>query len=127
MCLTGVGDPILWGVVAFLLNYVPIIGWLLGVTLFLLAGLLTIDTLWQALLPAGLYIAIHVIEGETITPILLARRFTLNRVVVVVALVFWFWMWGIPGAVIAVPLLAISKIVCDRIRPLAAFGHLLEG
>jgi len=127
MWLTGVGDPILWGVVAFLLNYVPIIGWLLGVTLFLLAGLLTIDTLWQALLPAGLYIAIHVIEGETITPILLARRFTLNRVVVVVALVFWFWMWGIPGAVIAVPLLAITKIVCDRIRPLAAFGHLLEG
>jgi len=61
MWLTGVGDPILWGVVAFLLNYVPIIGWLLGVTLFLLAGLLTIDTLWQALLPAALYIAIHVI------------------------------------------------------------------
>jgi predicted PurR-regulated permease PerM len=127
MWLSGVGDPVLWGVVAFLLNYVPIIGWLLGVTLFLLAGLLTIDTLWQALLPAGLYIAIHVIEGETITPMLLARRFTLNRAVVVIALVFWFWMWGIPGAVIAVPLLAITKIVCDRIRPLAAFGHLLEG
>src|ERR1700676_2247664 len=103
------------------------IGGVLGVTLFLAPGLLTIDTLWQALLPAGLYIAIHVIEGETITPLLLARRFTLNRAVVVIALVFWFWMWGIPGAVIAVPLLAITKIVCDRIRPLAAFGHLLEG
>jgi predicted PurR-regulated permease PerM len=127
MWLTGVGDPILWGAVAFLLNYVPIIGWLSGTTVFLLVGLLTIDPLWQALLPAGLYVAIHVIEGETITPMLLARRFTLNPVVVVIALVFWFWMWGIPGAVIAVPVLAVTKIVCDRIRPLAAFGHFLEG
>jgi hypothetical protein len=64
MWLTGVGDPILWGTVAFLLNYVPILGTALGVLIFLLAGLLTIDTLWQALLPAGLYIGFHLIEGE---------------------------------------------------------------
>ena len=127
MWLIGVGDPILWGAVAFLLNYVPIIGWLTGTAIFLLAGLLTIDTLWLSLLPAALYVAIHVIEGETITPLLLARRFTLNPVIVVLALVFWFWMWGVVGAVIAVPMLAISKIVCDRVRPLAAFGHFLEG
>ena len=127
MWLTGVGDPILWGAVAFLLNYIPILGWLSCTAIFLLAGLLTIDTLWQALLPAGLYVVIHVIEGETITPMLLARRFTLNPVIVVVAFVFWFWMWGISGAVIAVPMLAITKIVCDRIGPLAKFGHFLEG
>jgi predicted PurR-regulated permease PerM len=127
MWITGVGDPILWGTVAFLLNYIPIIGWIVCAVVFLLAGLLTIDTLWQALLPAGLYVVIHVIEGETVTPMLLARRFTLNPVIVVMALVFWFWMWGILGAVIAVPVLAITKIVCDRIRPLAAFGHFLEG
>jgi predicted PurR-regulated permease PerM len=127
MRITGVGDPILWGAVAFLLNYVPIIGWIVCAVVFLLAGLLTIDTLWQALLPAGLYVVIHVTEGETVTPMLLARRFTLNPVIVVMALVFWFWMWGILGAVIAVPVLAITKIICDRIRPLAAFGHFLEG
>jgi len=63
--LTGVGDPILWGTVAFLLNYVPILGTALGVLIFLLAGLLTIDTLWQALLPAGLYVALHLVEGQT--------------------------------------------------------------
>src|SRR5580693_4736742 len=68
MWLTGVGDPILWGTVAFLLNYVPILGTAAGVLIFLLAGLLTIDTLWQALLPAGLYIGIHLMEGETVTP-----------------------------------------------------------
>ena len=72
MWLTGVGDPILWGTVAFLLNYVPILGTALGVLIFLVAGMLTHDTLWQALLPAGLYFGFHLIEGETLTPMLLA-------------------------------------------------------
>jgi predicted PurR-regulated permease PerM len=124
---TGVGDPILWGTVAFLLNYVPILGTALGVVIFLLAGLLTIDVLWQALIPAALYLGLHVIEGETLTPMLLAKRFTLNPVLVIISLVFWFWMWGIPGAILSVPMLAIAKIICDRVRPLAAFGHFLEG
>jgi predicted PurR-regulated permease PerM len=127
MWLTGVGDPIFWGTVAFLLNYVPILGTALGVLIFLLAGLLTIDSLWQALLPAAIYLGIHFIEGETVTPLLLARRFTLNPVLAVISLVFWFWMWGIPGVILSVPMLAITKIICDRVRPLAAFGHFLEG
>jgi predicted PurR-regulated permease PerM len=127
MWLTGVGDPILWGTVAFLLNYVPILGTALGVLTFLLAGLLTHDILWQALLPAGLYFGFHLIEGETVTPMLLARRFTLNPVLVIISLVFWLWMWGIPGAILSMPMLAITKIICDRLQPLAAFGHFLEG
>jgi len=127
MWLTGVGDPILWGTVAFLLNYVPILGTALGVLIFLLAGLLTHDTLWPALLPAGLYFGFHLIEGETVTPMLLARRFTLNPVLVIISLVFWFWMWGVPGMILSMPMLAITKIICDRLQPLAAFGHFLEG
>jgi predicted PurR-regulated permease PerM len=126
MWLTGVGDPILWGTVAFLLNFVPILGTALGALIFLLAGLLTTDTLWLALLPAALYLGFHLIE-QTVTPMLLARRFTLNPVLVIISLVFWFWMWGIPGAILSVPMLAITKIICDRVRPLAAFGHFLEG
>jgi predicted PurR-regulated permease PerM len=127
MWLTGLGDPVLWGAIAFLLNFLPILGPLVGVVVFLLAGLLAIDTLWVALLPAGLYLVIHLIEGETVTPMLLAKRFTLNPVLVIVALVFWYWMWGVPGAILAVPMLAITKIICDRIRSLAAIGHFLEG
>jgi predicted PurR-regulated permease PerM len=127
MWLCGLGDPILWGAVAFLLNYVPILGPMVGVATFTLAGLLTANTLWLALLPAGLYFVIHLVEGEIITPTLLARRFTLNRVLVILALIFWYWMWGVPGAILAVPMLAITKIICDRIRMLAAFGHFLEG
>jgi predicted PurR-regulated permease PerM len=127
MYLCGVGDPLLWGTTAFLLNFIPILGPLFGTVIFLLAGMLSFDSLWWALLPAAVYFGIHLIEGETLTPMLLARRFTLNPVLVILSLVFWFWMWGVPGAILAVPLLAILKIVCDRLRPLKAFGHFLEG
>ena len=127
MAFCGVGDPLLWGTVAFLLNYIPILGPMIGVVVFLLVGLLSIQTLWLAFLPAGLYLAIHLAEGETVTPMLLARRFTINPVLVILALVFWYWMWGVPGAILATPMLAITKIICDRIRPLTAFGHFMEG
>jgi predicted PurR-regulated permease PerM len=127
MAACGVGDPVLWGAVAFLLNYIPVLGPMTGVIVFLLVGLLSIDALWLALLPAALYLAIHLIEGETVTPMLLARRFTINPVLVILALLFWYWMWGVPGAVLATPMLAIAKIVCDRIEPLRALGHFIEG
>ena len=120
----GLSDPILWGTVAFLLNFVPILGPLCGAAILLLAGLLTFDPLWQAALPAGIYLLVHTVE-ETITPLLLARRFILNPVLVIISLVFWYWMWGIAGALLAVPLLATVKIVCDRIKPLMALGHFL--
>jgi len=127
MYFCGLGDPLLWGATAFLLNYIPILGPLFGTVIFLLAGMLSFDSLWWALLPPALYFGLHLLEGETLTPMLLARRFTLNPVLVILSLVFWFWMWGVPGAILAVPLLAILKIICDRLRPLKAFGHFLEG
>ncbi len=121
----GLSDPVLWGALAFFLNYVPIIGPLFGVAILLLVGLMTFDLLWEAVLPAGIYLVIHFIEGETVTPMLLARRFTLNPVLVIVSLVFWYWMWGVAGALLAVPMLATFKIICDRVRPLMALGHFL--
>ena len=127
MWATGLGDPVFWGVVAFVLNYVPILGPFAGVVMFAVAGLLTRDGLGAALLPAGLYLLIHLIEGEFVTPILLARRFTLNPVVVIISLIFWFWMWGVPGAILAVPMLAMFKIICDGVLPLNSLGHFLEG
>jgi predicted PurR-regulated permease PerM len=125
--LCGLGDPILWGTLAFLLNFVPVLGPAAGVGIFLIVGLLSFDTLWRAALPAALYFGIHIVEGESLTPWLLARRFTLNPVLVILSLIFWYWMWGVPGAILAMPLLATLKIVCDRIRPLTALGHFIEG
>jgi predicted PurR-regulated permease PerM len=127
MYLCGLGDPLLWGATAFLLNYIPILGPLFGVGIFVLVGLLSFESLWWALLPPALYFGIHLVEGEALTPMLLARRFTLNPVLIILSLVFWFWMWGVIGAILAVPMLAILKIISDRLRPLKALGHFLEG
>jgi predicted PurR-regulated permease PerM len=125
--LLGMPDPLLFGTVAFLLNYIPIIGPVIGVVIFFFVGVITFSTIWQALIPAGVYLAIHVLEGETITPMLLARRFTLNPVMVISSLMFWDYLWGIPGALLSTPLLAVTKIVCDHIETLEPIGHLLGG
>jgi predicted PurR-regulated permease PerM len=125
--LTGLGSPLLWGTVAFLLNYVPILGPTAGVLLFLVTGLVTIDPLWQAFLPAGLYLLIHVAEGETVTPMLLAARFTVNPVLVILGVIFWYWMWGVCGAILSTPMLAMLKIVCDRTEGLKPVGHFIGG
>jgi predicted PurR-regulated permease PerM len=127
MWVCGVASPSLWGAVAFGLNFVPILGPMVGIVVFLMASILSLGVTWWALLPVGLYLCIHVAEGEVATPMVLARRFTINPVAVILALIFWYWMWGVVGAILAVPLLAIIKIVCDDLRPLRAIGHLLEG
>jgi predicted PurR-regulated permease PerM len=127
MYFCGLGDPLLWGTTAFLLNFIPILGPLFGTCIFVLVGMLSFESLGWALIPPALYFGIHLVEGETLTPMLLARRFTLNPVLIILSLVFWFWMWGVPGAILSVPMLAILKIVCDRVRPLKALGHFLEG
>ena len=127
MLACHVEDPILWGTVAFLMNYVPIAGPLIAAGLFAFIGIISLPNDFTALLPAALYMIVHVIEGQAITPILLARRFTLNPVLVVLALVFWYWMWGVPGAILATPMLAITKIICDRLERLKPVGHFMEG
>jgi predicted PurR-regulated permease PerM len=127
MWACGLGDPVLWGAGAFILNYVPILGPLLGVGILILVGIVALDWPWHALLPAGIYLIIHIAEGETITPMILARRFTLNPVLVIISLFFWYTLWGVPGALLAVPILAVAKIVCDRVEPLHPAGHILGG
>jgi predicted PurR-regulated permease PerM len=125
MWMSGLGDPILWGAMAFLLNYIPVLGPLTGIGIFLVAGILTQEWPAYAFVPAILYTLIHIAEGEVITPMLLAKRFTLNPVIVIVSLFFWHALWGIPGALLAVPLLAMFKIAADRIEPLKPIAHVV--
>jgi predicted PurR-regulated permease PerM len=125
MWACGLGTPLLWGATAFFLNYVPILGPFAGVVIFFVAGVLSLGWPWYALIPAGIYLLIHIIEGETVTPMLLAKRFTLNPVLVIGSLFFWHTLWGIPGALLAVPILAMTKIVADRVTPLKPLGHII--
>jgi predicted PurR-regulated permease PerM len=121
----GLGDPILWGTVAFLLNYLPIVGVMLGTGLFVVVGFMEIAEFWRALLPAAAYFCLHTLESSVITPMILAKRLTLNPVLVILSLVFWYWMWGFAGAIMAVPMLAVTKIICDRVEKLKHVGHFL--
>lgn len=125
--LCGLSDPLLWGTVAFLLNYIPIIGPLACAAILFLASLLTFDSVWFAMLPPAIYLGIHLSESDWITPLLLARRFTLNPVLIIIAIMFWYGMWGMAGAFLAVPMLASLKIVCDRVAFLTPIGHFIAG
>jgi predicted PurR-regulated permease PerM len=122
---TGLGNPLMWAAAAFLLNFVPTIGALVCFCALLLSGLIALHPLWHCILPACLYLPIHITESQFITPLLLARRFAMNPVLVMASVLFWFWIWGIAGAILAVPLLAITKIICDRIPTLAPIGHMI--
>ena len=121
----GVPNAAMWGMLAALLNFVPYFGPVAGVILLSIVGLLTFDTLWQGLLPPAWYLLLHLLEANLITPVLLGRRFTLNPVVIFVSLIFWTWLWGVPGALLSVPILVSIKVVCDRIPALSSVSELL--
>ncbi len=123
----GLEDAVLWGAIAFLMNYVPVLGPMFCGVLFFMVGLMTSRDIGDAVLPAVLYLSIHLSESSFITPLLLARRFTLNPVLVVMSLMFWYWMWGFPGAVLAMPMLAVIRITFERTRNLKPLGHFLAG
>jgi predicted PurR-regulated permease PerM len=122
----GVPNAAMWGTLVAVLNFVPYFGPVAGVIVLGTVGLLTFDTLWQGLLPPAWYLLLHLLEANLITPVLLGRRFTLNPVVIFVSLIFWTWLWGVPGALLSVPILVSIKVVCDRVPTLSSVGELLS-
>jgi predicted PurR-regulated permease PerM len=127
MLLLGMPNPVLWGVVAAILNFMPYFGPLTVFSVLVLAGLLSFESVGQALLPAAVYACVHAVESNLVTPSILGRRLTLNPLIIFLALMFWTWLWGIPGALLSVPLLMMFKILCDHTPPLAPIGELLAG
>jgi predicted PurR-regulated permease PerM len=121
----GVPNAAMWGVFVAVLNFVPYFGPVAGVIVLGGVGLLTFDTLWKSLLPPAWYLLLHLLEASFITPVLLGRRFTLNPVVIFVSLIFWTWLWGVPGALLSVPILVSIKVVCDRVPSLSSVSELL--
>jgi predicted PurR-regulated permease PerM len=121
----GVPKAAMWGMLAAILNFVPYFGPVVGVTLLAVVGLLTFDSLWLGLLPPGWYLLLHLLESNFVAPVLLGLRFTLNPVVIFVSLIFWTWLWGIPGALLSVPILVSVKVVCDRVDALSSVSEAL--
>jgi predicted PurR-regulated permease PerM len=108
-----------------LLNFVPYVGALTGITLALAVGAVTFSDLGQILLPALLYLAVQVVEGGFVTPYILGRRLELSSVAILITLALTTWVWGVVGAIIGVPLLVAIKVFCDHVPDLAPFGVFL--
>ena len=123
--LLSVPNPAMWGAMAFLLNFIPFFGPLSGVIVLGVVALVTFPGLGQALLVPAVYLLLHGLETNIITPLVLSRRLTLNPLVTFLWLSLWFGLWGIAGALLAVPMLKTLKIFCDNLPPLARVGRFL--
>jgi predicted PurR-regulated permease PerM len=90
-----------------------------------LASFLNLDQLSQMVVPPLVYLGLTTFEGTVVTPLILGRRLALNPVAIFLGLFFWGWLWGVPGALLAVPMMVALKIVCDRVPALSAAGEFM--
>jgi len=122
----GLSNPIMWGVLVAVLNFIPYLGALTGIFCMLLGALLSFDSLGFALIFPATYLALATIEGNFITPFVMGRSLTLNPVLVLLSLMFWGWMWGIVGILLAVPILATFKIFCTHLKPMEPLAEFMS-
>lgn len=127
-CLYFIGMPYapVWGVAVFLLNFLPFIGTVIGTTVVAAVSIVTFDSLAYASLAPLAYLACGSIEGQLVTPSILGRRLQINTVAVFLAVIFWAWLWGIAGALMAVPILVAFKVVCDNVEALEPISTFLS-
>jgi len=119
-------NPLVWGVMAGLLNYVPYLGAVVGIGIVAVASFMSMEPS-AAIWPPLAYAAINTLEGQFITPSIVSRNLTLNPVVVFLSVSFFAWFWGIPGALMAVPILVIVKILSEYITGMEPLGEFLSG
>ena len=121
----GMPSPLLWGLLILILEFIPYLGAAVLVAVLTIAGFTAFETVGRALLIPASFLAVNLIQANIVWPTLLGHRLTLNPVAIFVGLTFFYWIWGVPGAFLAVPLLASFKILCDHIGSLAAVGEFL--
>ncbi len=112
--ITGLDLPLVWGLLNFLLNFVPVIGNIIGIIPPTLYALVQYHGWGMPLLVFAGFAALQIAISNFVYPILQGRRLSLSPLAIVVAMTFWSWVWGIPGALIAVPLTAAMVIVCSH-------------
>ena len=123
--LVGWATPVVWGLAAALLNFIPYVGGLVAVVVMALVGMVAFDSVGFALLGPAIYIVCNIIESNFVTPLIVGRRLELNPVVILLAVIFWGWLWGIAGLLIAVPFLVLVKVFADHVEGMAPLGEFL--
>jgi len=124
--LFGLRNPIMWGAMVAVLNFVPYLGALTGIICITLGAILSFDSLSYAMIFPAVYLGFATLEGNLVTPMIMGRSLTLNPVMILLSLTFWGWMWGIAGIILAVPILAAFKIFCAHIKPMDALAEFLS-
>ena len=119
-------SALLWGTMATVLNYAPIVGPLIGVAVMLVMGIVTQPDLAQALIPGGIYLGLHTLEGQFITPLVLGKRMAISPLLLMIALLVFGWAWGIIGLLLAVPMLVCLKIVLSKLDGMGGWARLME-
>lgn len=121
-----IDEALLWGTMAALLNFAPYVGPLIGIVAMLLMGFASYDAPLQALAPAAIYLGLHTLEGQIVTPIVLGRTMAISPLVLILGLMVFGSLWGIVGLLLAVPLLVCVKIVLARVEGMEGWARLLE-
>jgi predicted PurR-regulated permease PerM len=122
----GMDSPIMWGGIVAVLNYIPYLGPIASAGLLFIGGLMVFPDVWSALLPPAIFIGLHMVEANIITPMVVGKKLTINPLAILVALSFWAWVWGTTGALLAVPLLIIMKTVFSAAGTPDIAGFLFE-
>ena len=124
--LLHVPDALLWGTVAMFANFIPYVGAIVTTATLLFVGLIHFEVLANALLPALCFAGITAVEGNLITPMILGRRMRVSPIAILVWLLIWGWLWGVPGALLAVPMLTSAKLIAERVRGWEWFARMVE-
>ena len=122
----GMDSPIMWGGIVAVLNYIPYLGPIASAGLLFIGGLMVFPDVWSAMLPPAIFIGLHMVEANVITPMVVGHKLTINPLAILVALSFWAWVWGTTGALLAVPLLIIMKTVFSAAGTPDIAGFLFE-
>lgn len=122
----GVPNAHVFGVAGFLLNFLPYIGGVIGAMIAGAYALISFDTVGYAMLAPIGYMVLTTFEGQFVTPWMIGKRLEMNTVAVFLTVVLWGWLWGIAGALIAVPFLVVFKVVCENVQALHIFSNFLD-
>jgi len=123
----GMPNPVLWGVMAFALNFFPYIGAATSLTILTIVAALTFDDLREVLRVPAVFFTFAVIEGQILAPLIIGRSLILNPVAILLSMLFWGWLWGVVGALLAVPILVAFKSFCEHHESWKPLGELLGG
>jgi len=116
----GMRQAALWGLLAGILNSIPYYGPLLVTAGLSVVGFLQFGTIGMTLAVTGVSLLITTIEGSLLTPLLMSRASSMNQVAIFAGLLFWSWVWGIWGMLLAVPMMMVLKVICDRVEVLTS-------